>query len=49
MPDRSPYELIDRVTVRSAGDIRSAAEALHVVAMSLARLRPAPCSNIASK
>jgi DNA-binding CsgD family transcriptional regulator len=39
----------DRVTIRSLEDIRPAAEALHEMVMSLARLRTAPCANIASK
>ncbi len=49
MVNPSPYELLDRVAVRSPADIRAAAEALHCVALSLARLRTAACANIASK
>jgi DNA-binding CsgD family transcriptional regulator len=41
--------LLDRLTIRSVEDIRPAAEALNEAALSLARLRTAPCSNIASK
>jgi hypothetical protein len=39
----------DRLTIRSLDDIRPAAEALHEMVMALARLRTAPCANIASK
>ena len=49
MPELPPRPLLDRVTIRSAADIRPAAEALHALALSLARLRTAACANIASK
>jgi len=49
MPERPPRPRLDRVTIRSAADIRPAAEALHALALSLARLRTAACANIASK
>lgn len=42
-------DCLDRLTVRSMDGIRSAAQALHETAMSLARLRTAACANIASK
>jgi LuxR family quorum-sensing system transcriptional regulator CciR len=42
-------KLLDRLTIRSVEDIRPAAEALNEAALSLARLRTAPCANIASK
>lgn len=49
MAEKSPYDRLDGVVVRSAEDIRGAAETLHSAAMSLARLRTAACANIASK
>jgi LuxR family quorum-sensing system transcriptional regulator CciR len=42
-------DTLNRLTVRSIAGIRSAAQALHNTALSLARLRTAPCANIASK
>src|ERR1700691_1617946 len=41
--------VLDRLTVRSIAGIRSAAQSLHDVALSIANLRTAPCANIASK
>jgi LuxR family transcriptional regulator, quorum-sensing system regulator CciR len=43
------YEVIDRLNVRSAVDIRAAAETLNSAVMSLAGMRTAPCADIASK
>lgn len=40
---------LDRVTIHSVEDIRSAAQALHHRVLSLANLRVAACANIASK
>jgi hypothetical protein len=42
-------EILARLTVRSVGGIREAAEALHQTAISLGNLRTAACANIASK
>ena len=42
-------ELLKQLTIRSMDDIRPAAEALRDTVMSLAKLRVAPCANIASK
>ena len=42
-------DLLERLTVRSISGIRAAAQALHEIVMSMARLRTAPCANIASK
>ena len=41
--------LVQRLQIRALDDVRPAAEALHELAMSLARLRTAACANIASK
>jgi LuxR family quorum-sensing system transcriptional regulator CciR len=41
-------DILDRLTVRSSGGIREAAQALHEAALSIAQLRTAACSNIAS-
>lgn len=41
--------LLDRLTIRRMEDVRPAAEALHQLTISLARLRTAPCANVASK
>jgi DNA-binding CsgD family transcriptional regulator len=42
-------ELFGRICVRSMDDIRPAAEALRDAVWSMARVRVAPCANIASK
>ena len=41
--------MLDRVTVHSLDDLRSAALVLHETALEIGNFRTAPCSNIASK
>ena len=41
--------MLDRLTVHSLDDLRSAAQALHETALAMGNFRTAPCSNIASK
>jgi DNA-binding CsgD family transcriptional regulator len=49
VPPLPANTLAERLQIRTLNDIRPAAEALHELAMSLARLRTAACANIASK
>jgi LuxR family transcriptional regulator, quorum-sensing system regulator CciR len=42
-------DLLRRVTIRSRSDIHAAAEVLRDTALSIAKLKVAPCANIASK
>ena len=41
--------MLDRLTVHSLDDLRSAALVLHETALEMGNFRTAPCSNIASK
>lgn len=41
--------MLERVTVHSLDDVRSAATELHELALSIGNFRTAPCTNIASK
>jgi LuxR family quorum-sensing system transcriptional regulator CciR len=49
LQSRSPFSLLDQISIRAPADIRPAAEALHFASISLVRLRAAACANIASK